>query len=231
MPTPPPLQSTVDRYAKSLAVPHGLQQLHDRKKHRPTQPQMTLAPAIVLTSVAAFEGFVEEFNAVIGGIRGLSFAQIVRIAHTNSPSLGEFHNDLLKQLAAWSDPIWKKGFSLEVFAAPVPGGTNWWKRTDIGWDEAVKQAEAWLQVRHSLIHGLTRGYLTEVWPGPMRVGVHANYVLREYVGSRHSLSLHSAINCARILRFGAESLATQSAKTLGLKPPNWRAVPTFPLDA
>ncbi|MFE4948789.1 hypothetical protein ACFQ9V_01650 [Leifsonia sp. NPDC056665] len=231
MPTPPSLQSTVDRYAKSLAVPHGLQQLHGRKKHRPTQPQMTLAPAMVLTSVAAFEGFVEEFNAVVGGIRGLSFAQIVRIAHTNSPSLKDFHDDLLKQLSSWEDLNWKRDFALELFSPPAVGGTNWWGRQSVGWDEAVRQADAWVQVRHSLSHGLTRGYLTEVWPGPMKAGIHASYVLRPYAAGKHSLSLHSAINCARILRYGAEILSTQAAIALSDQPPKWRAVPAFPLDA
>ena len=231
MPTPPPLQSTVNRYAKSLAVPHGLQQLHERKKHRPAQPQLALAPAIVLTSVSAFEGFLEEFNAVVGGIRGLSFAQIVKIAHTNTPSLGEFEKDLVKQLSAWSDPNWKTTWALELFVPPQIGDSNWWKKETVDWSRSLEMAESWLQVRHSLAHGLTRGYLDEVWPGPLKAGAHANQVLRPLKDGRHSLSLHSALNCARILRFGAQALATQAAVTLGEKAPNWRAVPTFPLDA
>lgn len=231
MPTPPPLQSTVNRYAKSLAVPHGLQQLHERKKHRPTQPQLALAPAIVLTSASAFEGFLEEFNAVVGGIRGLSFAQIVKIAHTNSASLEEFEKDLLRQLSAWSDPTWKHRWQLELFVPPSVGKSNWWRTDTFGWDECLKMAESWLQVRHSLAHGLTRGYLEELWPAPMKAGRHANEVLRPLKDGRHSLSLHSALNCARILRYGSEALATQAAITLGEKPPSWRAVPTFPLTA
>jgi len=192
---------------------------------------MALAPAIVLTSVAAFEGFVEEFNAVVGGLRGLSFAQIVRIAHTNTPSLADFEKDLLKQLSNWSNPIWRRNWSVELFQRPSPGGSNWWTRDTIGWDEALKQVDAWMQVRHTLIHGLTRGYLPEVWPGPLKGGIPATYVLREYNQGRHSLSLHSAINCARTLRYGAEALAENAALTLKLKPARWRAVPSFPLDA
>jgi len=229
----PSLQSTVDRYAKSLAVPHGLTSLHNRNKHRPTQAEMSLAPAIVLTSVSAFEGFVEEFIAVTGAKRNLSFAQIVKLAHTNAPSLGDFEKNLVKQLGSWSETTWSDNYTLELYQPPeLSSNSNWWRTVNKPWSDVLTDAEGWLQVRHSLAHGLTRGYLSESWPSPMgQRGFHvpANHVLREQQNNRHSLTLHGAINCARILRHGAEILCEQTAKTLGEKPPRWRAVPPFPL--
>ncbi len=169
---------------------------------------------------------------MVGGLRGLSFAQIVRIAHTNAPSLTDFEKDLSGQVGAWSTGNWQGTFSLEVFAPPALGSTSsWWRRDTLTWPQMLKHSEAWLQVRHSLIHGLTRGYLPEVWPSPLKAGTPANFVLREQKNQKHSLSLHSAISCARVLRYGAEELAKQAALTLGEKPPKWRAVPAFPLDA
>jgi hypothetical protein len=230
MPTPPPLQAVVDRYAKSLQVPKGLLELHDHTKHRPEQRYMTLAPAIVLSTVSAFEGFAEELIAVVGGFRGLSFAQIVRLAHTNTPSLGQLEDSLTSQLGAWGSASWRTGFKLEVFEPPnLASSHNWWGREDLNWAKLLKQAEGWIQVRHALSHGMTRGYLSEVWPGTLKGGAPASTVLREQKGGKHSLSLHTAQNCIRVFRYGGESLTNSAAGKLGLPTPKWNKVPDFPL--
>ena len=230
MPSAPELSSVVSRYAKSLAVPKGLQELHVRKKHRPEAKHMALGPAIVLTSMSAFEGFMEEFIAVVGAKRGLSFAQIAKTAHTNSPSLRDFEKDLVKQLGPWAPTTWRHDFELRVFSPPSVAASNWWTETDISFDEALDQADGWLQVRHSLAHGLTRGYLSEHWPSPMRTGIAASSVLRPQKDNKFSLTLHGAITCARVLRHSSEALVKQTALALGEKPPSWRAVPSFPLS-
>lgn len=231
MPDAPELRTVVARYAKSLAVPKGLQELHVRKKHRPEAKHMALGPAIVLTSLSSFEGFMEEFIAVVGAKRGLSFAQIAKLAHTNSPSLRDFEKDLTRQLGAWNPSTWKTDFALKVFDPPAINGSNWWYETDLTWNQALDQADGWLQVRHSLAHGLTRGYLSEHWPSPMRSGIDASSVLRPQKNNKFSLTLHGAITCARIFRHCSEALVTQSAHALGEKPPSWRAVPSFPLSS
>lgn len=192
---------------------------------------MALGPAIVLTSLSAFEGFMEELIAVVGAKRGLSFAQIAKLAHTNAPSLRDFEKDLIKQLGPWQPDTWKNQFALRVFSPPSIAASNWWTETDISWDEALDQADGWLQVRHSLAHGLTRGYLSEHWPSPMRVGIAASEVLRPQKDNKFSLTLHGAITCARIFRHSSEALVKQTALALGEKPPSWRAVPAFPLSA
>lgn len=220
----------MDRYAKGLAGPSALQELHPRAKHRPTKGFLALAPAMVFGTSAAFEGFVEEWTAVIGGKRGLSYAQIVKLAHANSPSLRDFLDGMNKQVPIKSDRTWQAAFSVEVWSPPALTDSNWWTTENIGWEAALDQADAWLQVRHCLAHGLTRGYLSENWPGPVRSGVlPASTVLRPQKEGRHSLTLHGAITCARVLRYGAEAIATASALALNEKPPRWRAVPAFPL--
>ena len=191
---------------------------------------MAIAPATVFGTVSAFEGFVEEWTAVVAGKRGLSYAQIVKLAHANSPSLREFLDGMQKQLRIKDDSTWQQDFVLGVWNPPTVSGSNWWTTVDIGWGETLTQADAWLQVRHCLAHGLTRGYLSESWPSPLRGDVPAaSTVLRPQKNGRHSLTLHGAITCARILRHGAEAIATASAGALGEKPPKWRAVPHFPL--
>lgn len=189
---------------------------------------MALAPAVVMTSISAFEGFVEEFVAVVGAKRGLSFAQIAKLAHYNSPSLKEFEQSLVSQLGSWRSPDWRPTWSLAVNDPPTLGSrSTWWGSKTLTWGEALDAAEGWLQVRHLLSHGLTRGYLPEVWPGPMKTGVAASDVLRPQSGGRHSLTFHGAISCARVFRHGAEALSEQAALLLGERPPRWRAVPEF----
>ncbi len=226
----PPLQSVVDRYAKSLAAPSGLVKLYPREAGRPRQEHMALSPAVVLTSTSAFEGFAEELIAVTGAHLGLSFAQIARLAHSNAPTVASLEATLSKQLNLYSTPDFRNSFGLEIFRAPAVGA-SWWRTHEIGWVALASQSEGWIQVRHALSHGLTRGYLSEMWPTPMKPNTpDASSVLREQTSGKHSLTLHGALTCARIFRYGAEALCTAAARGLGLKPPRWRAVPEFPLE-
>lgn len=190
---------------------------------------MALSPAVVLTSTSAFEGFAEELVATVGAHVGLSFAQIAKLAHSNAPSLSLLETTLGRQISLERPSRWRDAFSLDVFRPPAVGA-SWWRSVDVGWDEIVKQSDGWIQVRHALSHGLTRGYLSEHWPSPMKQGPDAASVLREQVSGKHSLTLHGALTCARVFRHGAEALCSAAAEGLGQRPPKWRAVPTFPLD-
>lgn len=131
-----------------------------------------------------------------------------------------------------------RDFDLEVWVPPASGANSWWKSGKIGWDDAVTASQSWIQVRHCLTHGLTSGWRTEVWPGPVTKGINANNavpaasdVLRAMPGGKHSLVVHDAITCARIFRDGAEAVANQVAAELGGKALNWSQVPDFPLDS
>ncbi len=85
----PSLQTAVDRYGTSLTIPKMLEKLHPRAKGNPGNAG-ALAPAIVLTSVSAFEGFVEEFVALVAAHRNQSFGQIAKLATMNNPTVKTF---------------------------------------------------------------------------------------------------------------------------------------------
>ncbi|WP_331768132.1 hypothetical protein [Embleya sp. NBC_00896] len=230
----PSLQLSVDRFARSLSVPSRLLQLHPRKRGNPGN-YGALAPAIALGAISAFEGFAEDFFATAFYLQGASFAQIAKNVNLTNPSLAE-----VQKLVSQSFPTVRarlvSSFNLEVWVPPAIGA-SWWKDGMIGWDDAVAASQSWIQVRHCLTHGLTSGWRTEVWPGPVTKGNNANNsvpsasdVLRAMPKGKHSLVVHGAITCARIFRDGAEAVANQVAAELG-KTLSWSQVPDFPLGS
>lgn len=224
----PNLQDSVDRFVRSLTVPHRLLALHPRKRGG-AGDAAALAPAITQCVVAAFEGFVEDFFATVLYRQGQSFAQIVRKMNLTNPDLGEFESLVIKEFPGLVQQI-GVNFSLDVWAPP-PIGKGWWTQRSMTWDEAKLDARGWMQVRHSLAHGLAGGWRSEVWPGPIRKDVPpASSVLRAMRSGRHSLSLHGAITCSRIYVAGAEHLADVVAAHLG-QSLDWGNVPEFSLHA
>lgn len=222
----PSLQDAVDRYATSLAVPSMLEKLHPRKQGNPGNAG-ALAPAMVLTSISAFEGFVEEFTALVAGHQNQSYGQIAKLVSMNNPTVRTF-DAKLRQALSWGDGTsWKTGFSVTVYDPPAIGASSWIGRQPLTWSDAETQAEGWMQVRHCLTHGLARGFRPEIWPGPLRGTVSASSVLRPNAAGKHSLSLHGAESCAHIYRSCAQRLADEATKFLGHDPLNWTKVPDF----
>jgi len=95
----PSLQQAVDRYGTSLAVPSMLEKLHPRTRGNPGNAG-ALAPAIVLTSISAYEGFVEEFVALVAAHRNQSFGQIAKLVSMNNPTVKVF-DEKLAQVLSW----------------------------------------------------------------------------------------------------------------------------------
>lgn len=222
----PSLQVAVDRYATSLAVPAMLEKLHPRNRGNPGNAG-ALAPAIVLTSVSAFEGFVEEFVALVGAHRGQSYGQIAKVVSMNNPTV-QVLDAKLRQVLAWGDGAsWKSSFSVMVWKPPAIGGSTWIGTHHLSWPEAEAQAEGWMQVRHCLTHGLARGVRPEVWPGSLKGTIPAASVLRPRSGGRHSLSLHGAVACARVYRACAERLADEAAAFIDHPSLDWSKVASF----
>lgn len=58
----PPMQGPVDRYKKALSIPKRLIELHPAKVGN-SGAASAIAPAVVLMSISAFEGFVEDVTA------------------------------------------------------------------------------------------------------------------------------------------------------------------------
>ncbi|TDX04033.1 hypothetical protein [Kribbella sp. VKM Ac-2566] len=224
----PSLQQAVDRYGVSLTVPSKLRDLHPRKQGNPGNAA-ALAPAIVLTTISAFEGFVEEFVALVVGHRGQSYGQIAKLVSINNPTVKTF-DEKLTQVLGWGTGVaWKSAYTVEVWKPPAIGDSTWIQKQTLNWSDAVDQVEGWMQVRHCLSHGLVAGWRPEYWPGPMRGSIHASSVLRPSAGGKHSLSIHGAESCAHLLVSTARAMANQATTYIGQPALNWSKVPTFAL--
>lgn len=139
-------------------------------------------------------------------------------------------DDKLKQTLAWGDGTsWKATYLVNVWRPPAVGDSTWIGKQSLTWDEAETHAEAWMQVRHCLTHGLARGFRREVWPGPLRGTISADSVLRPNSSGKHSLSIHGAESCAHIYRSSAQRLADEAITFLGHDALDWSKVPDFSL--
>ncbi|HTF09443.1 MAG TPA: hypothetical protein VK659_14850 [Asanoa sp.] len=221
---PVALQDSVHRFARSLEVPRRLASLHPRTAGNAGNFS-ALPPAIVLGVISAFEGFVEDFLATALHQRGYGLGQIAKRVSSNNPTLVDFRR---KSAAEFS------GIAQRIAAAPgvqvwnTPGSSRP-KIETIGFEEAERRADGWMQVRHCLTHGLVSGWRAEVWPGPMRGTTAASSVLRPRPGGRHAIGLIGAISCARIHLHGARVVADAVATELGTTL-SWDAMPDFPLE-
>ena len=224
------LQSTVDRFAQSLKVAASLHSLHPRTADAPSR---ALRPAMVLCTIAAFEGFAEEILAAALHQRGDTLYQISEQVNFTNPDLFDLEdkiNDLFNRKLGEDDPT----FTLEVWRLPV-GDSGWWSTDVLSWEGTKYQALAWMQVRHALTHGTASGWGSELWPGTYpakrrgRIVPPSSTVLRETETDRYSLARRCAVNCCRIYRHGAQGLADRLAK-LSKEELDWSKVPDFELE-
>lgn len=222
--TPPSLQSAVDRFTQSLATPHKLLQLHPRAQGHPGNAA-ALAPAIVLGTIAAFEGFAEDFTAIALAHEGASFAEIAKkVGAWNNPHLADLSNYLQSNFPLAASAI-GTGASIEVFGFTNSSSQPHPRLHD--WGDILKESRSRMQVRHHLTHGLTTGWRSERWFGPLRSEEPpAAAVLRAMRGGKHSLTVYGAISCARIYSEGARTIADGVASAYGHHL-NWTAMPTF----
>jgi hypothetical protein len=186
----PNLQSSVDRFARSLTVPSRLLALHPRKQGGAGNAAALGAPAIVQCVVSAFEGFVEDFFATVLYRQGQSFAQIVKKMNLTNPDLLEFQALVIKEFPGLETNI-GINFGVDVWAPP-PINKSFWAEQLLTWAQAKQDARGWMQVRHCLAHGLACGWRSEVWPRPVRNDAPpASSVLHRMPTGKHSLSLHA----------------------------------------
>ncbi|MEU8413906.1 hypothetical protein AB0C24_14045 [Amycolatopsis japonica] len=222
----PEPQASADKYFKSLEVSQRLIALHPREVGG-SGNSAALAPAVTLSVIAAFEGFVEEFLAVVLLLQGHGFAQVARKVTMNNPTARQFASKIAAEIPTLKAKL-GRDFSLQVWNIP---GVNGRPATEtIGWDETLSRADGWMEVRHCLTHGLVSGWRSEVWPGPVKGtgAVSASSVLRAKPGGKHSIGLTGAISCARIHLFAARHIATLAADELGEKI-SWAEAPSYPL--
>jgi hypothetical protein len=226
LPLSPDLQSTVSKFAASLGTPRRLLALAPTHRGNPGNAG-ALSPAIVLTTISAFEGFAEDYLATFLAMQGQGFAQIAKV-------VGNWNNPTLK---AWTDELRKllaPPAHLAVDAGPTPkivvdseNANGNWSAGRREWADVLTDSEAWMQVRHLLTHGLATGWRAEAWPTPLRRGVPAaSSVLRPKTGNRFGLERPGARSCARIYTIGAKHVADVAAAELGVTL-DWSELPSF----
>ena len=223
---PPDLQASVDRYFRSLEVSQRLIALHPREANG-SGNYAALAPAVVLSVIAAFEGFVEEFLAVVLLTQGHGFAQVAKKVTMNNPTLRDFANKMAAEVPTVKNNL-GKDFSLRVWNIPAVNGRP--ATETISWGSTLDRADGWMEVRHCLTHGLTSGWRSEVWPAPLKKTgtATASSVLRAKRDGKHSIGLTGAISCARIHYYGARHIAALVAAELG-ETINWSSGPEYTL--
>jgi hypothetical protein len=221
---PVSLQDTVDRFGRSLEVPQRLVSLHPRKLGH-LGNFAALPPAVVLGIVSAFEGFAEDFLATALYLRGYGLGQIARKVSMNNPTVSAFQAKCRAEFPEWTTGV-GDGFSLQVWNTPMLGGRP--ATETISWEELLKRADGWMEVRHCLTHGLTSGWRSEVWPGPLKGSTTASSVLRAMSGGKHSIGILGAITCSRIYTNGARRLGNRIALGLG-EDVSWAEIPEFAL--
>lgn len=146
-------------------------------------------------------------------LRGQSFGQIAkRIGNWNNPTVSDLSQALIRELPDLKHKV-GTNFTVPIWKPPTRG--TWWQEAYLGWQDALNQSEGWMQVRHCLSHGLTSGWRTEFWPGPLKGAASASSVLRSVPGGKYSLTLHGAITCAKVHVDCAEHLTQLTTAELG----------------
>lgn len=223
--TPPEPQTAVDKYVRALKTPFKLLSLHPRNVGHPGNAG-AVSPAIVLTTVSAFEGFAEEFTAIMLARKGAGFAEIAKaVGSWNNPALPEFATRMKKDHPKAATAI-DAPSTIPVMEFLTVSATSPVTRLH-DWPTLLNDSRAWRQVRHSLTHGLTTGWQSERWPPPLRQDdPPASDVLRPRRNDERSLGIYGAISCARIHSLGARKIADAVAAVDGTSL-NWSELPHF----
>lgn len=219
-------QSTVTKFAAALGTPHRLLKLAPKKAGHPGNAA-ALSPAIVLTTISAFEGFAEDYLATVLANQGEGLAQIARqVGNWNNPTVSEWSTRLKRLVSPGAEQTLDAGPTDRITVHRVNANGNW-SPGGRAWSDVLKDSEAWMQVRHLLTHGLATGWRAERWPPPIRQNVPpASSVLRPKGAGEWSLDRSGAKSCARIYTAGAKHVADVVATDLGVGL-DWSELPSF----
>jgi hypothetical protein len=220
------LQSPIAKFASALGTPDRLLRLAPKSAGNPGNAA-ALSPAIVLTTIAAFEGFAEDFLATVLALQGNGLAQIAKeIGKWNNPTLKEWVTILGKLVSSSAKSALEAGPSKKIVVYRETANGNW-SPGGKPWVDILEDSDAWMQVRHLLTHGLATGWRAETWPPPLRREVpEATSVLRPKGSGKASLDRSGAKSCARIYTLGAKHAAEVISKDLG-KTLDWSELPDF----
>lgn len=220
------LQGSVTKFASALGTPNRLLKLAPRSAGNPGNAA-ALSPAIVLTTIAAFEGFAEEFLATVLALQGNGLAQIAKeVGKWNNPTLREWVGIVGKLIPPSTKEVLDAGPSKKIAVYRETANGNW-SSGGKPWPDVLEDSDAWMQVRHLLTHGLVTGWRAERWPPPLKREVPAAAsVLRPKGSGKASLDRSGAKSCARIYTLGAQHAANIVAEDLGKKL-DWAELPDF----
>ncbi len=220
------LQQCVDEFGRALIVPTKLFSLHTRT----SGDWAALNPAVVLLITSAFEGFAQNFLASALLADGHSLGNVAHVVgQWNNPTLKDLQDKLEQSFPGMSTHL--SSTTLRVLKPPALGKTLHLAE-DIGWDQALRDSKAWMQVRHCLSHGVVTGWRTERWPASVESRDARQQPRRIMYTNRHglqSVNLQGARSCASIYVCGARALADAVAGQLGATL-DWRPIQPL-LDA
>lgn len=206
------LQAAVNEFGRSLTVPTKLFKLHPGKPG----DAAALNPAIVLLVISAFEGFAQNFLAGALFESGTSLGQIAHIVGIwNNPTLRDFQKRLNTGFPGTSEILDAATIPVRM---PPPIGHTLHSDEYISWSQAVKDSEAWMQIRHCLSHGAVSGWSTERWPHSInssdQKGQSRRIIYTNKAGEQ-SVNLQGARSCASVFVVGAKLLADAVASSFG----------------
>ncbi len=218
----PVLQESVDRYVRALAMPERLIRLHPARIGN-SGDASAIAPAVVLMSVSAFEGFVEDLAAAGLHLQGHSYTYMAKVVgNWTNPDIKLWHEEPEKQF----------GVSLAAaFSVRTTRGvqSSNWSAKKVSYPDAEKLGSAWMNVRHALTHGSASAKGSERWPAANRKGEPVSLVLRPQASdkSKHYLELPGARGCAALHTFAARHGADKLAAKLRAPTLKWKGCPEF----
>lgn len=232
LPKPPPLygmlqrmselQNSVDRYHRALTMPKRLVGLHPGRIGHSGNAS-AIAPAVVLMSISAFEGFVEDITAAAMHLQGHSYSYIARVVgNWTNPDLRDWGNALLKHFTIDIS----SGFRVKTTRGVQSGN---WSTATLDYDAAADLASSWMNVRHALTHGGASARGAEQWPAATRSGEPISLALRpdRKNPEKYHLDLPGALGCAGLYAYGAQRGADLLASRLGHPVLRWNDLPKF----
>jgi hypothetical protein len=218
------LQDAVTRYKRALSIPARLIELHPGTAGN-SGPAAAIAPALVLMSISAFEGFIEDVTASALVLQGDSYSRIARIVgNWTNPDIKKWHDELQNHFGV----NLATGFRIRSTRGVA---SHNWSAKYVQYAEAERWGSAWMNVRHALTHGGASGRGGERWPTALRAGEPVSLVLRPSAAAngagKHHLELPGARGCAALYTYAARHGVDMLAAKIGATAINWTDFPDF----